>query len=429
MSNTPISRRRFIQTTAGAAATTFAAPYIITSKALGADGVAAASNRINVATIGHGNQMPGLFYTVRDSGQSQVVAVCDVQKRRREEWKGKAEEKYKGVSAYNDFRDVLARSDIDAIVVATPDHWHAPITVAAAKAGKDIYCEKPLSLTVREARAMAEAVRRYDRVLQTGSMQRSMGQFRQACELVLNGRIGQVKTIHIGLPNAGRQSSEQWVPEQAVPEGFDYEMWLGPAPWKPFNSERVSGNYGGGWRYFRDYSGGMLTDWGAHHFDIGQWALGMDNSGPTLITPPDGKNIKGVTFRYANGVEMINHMPEGSPEGNGVLFTGTEGKIFVSRGQIKSFPDEIARAPIGADEINLTRSNNHIWNWLECIQTRQKPICDVEVGARSVTVCHLGNIAQWIDRPIQWDPRAEQIVGDPEAARWLDRPRRAPWTV
>jgi predicted dehydrogenase len=420
-----LSRRRFL---AGAAAT-IATPYIITSKALGAPGIEAASNRIVVGTIGHGNQMPGLFYGVRDNGASQVVAVCDVQKNRREEWKGKAEEKYKGVAAYADFREMLARPDIDAVVIATPDHWHAPMGILAAKAGKDIYCEKPLTLTIREARAFADAVRRYDRVLQTGSMQRSMGQFRQAAELVRNGRIGQVKTIHIGLPNAGKQSSEQWVPEQSIPEGFDYEMWLGPAPWKPFNSERVSGNYGGGWRYFRDYSGGMLTDWGAHHFDIAQWALGMDNSGPTQILPANGKDVPAITFRYDNGVEMYNFMPKDAPEGNGVLFTGTEGKLFVSRGMIKSWPEDLQKQPIGADEINLKRSNNHIGDWLDCIKTRERPICDVEVGARSVTVCHLGNIAQWVGRPITWDPQREEIVGDAEAARWLDRPRRAPWTI
>ena len=204
-----ISRRRFL----GGAAATIATPYIITSKALGAPGVESASNRITIGTIGHGNQMPGLFFTARDNPQSQVVAVSDVRRERREEWKAKAEEKHKGVTAYADFRELLARPDIDAVIIATPDHWHAPMGILAAKAGKDIYCEKPLTLTIREARAFADAVRRYDRVLQTGSMQRSMGQFRQAAELVRNGRIGTVKTIHIGLPNAGRQSSEQWVPE------------------------------------------------------------------------------------------------------------------------------------------------------------------------------------------------------------------------
>ncbi|RYX82467.1 Gfo/Idh/MocA family oxidoreductase [bacterium] len=420
-----LTRRRFL----GVAAATFATPYIITSKALGAPGVPSASNRIAVATIGHGNQMPGLFYTVRGRDDTPIVAVCDVQKNRREEWKAKAEEKNKGVTAYNDFRELLARPDIDAIVMAVPDHWHAPMAVAAAKAGKDIYCEKPLSLTVYEARAMVNAVRRYDRILQTGSMQRSSEQFRRACELVLNGRIGQVKTIHIGLPNNGKQSSEQVLAEEPIPADFDYEMWLGPAPWKPFNNVRVSGDYGGGWRYLRDHSGGMLTDWGAHHFDIAQWALGMDNSGPTQILPPNGKDIKTLTYRYANGVEMYNGMAEGMPDSNGVLFTGTEGKIFVNRGMIRSWPDSILNIPIASDEINLIRSNNQIGNWVDCIRNRELPICDVEIGARSATVCHLGNIAQWVGRPLNWNPKTEQIVGDPEAARWLDRPRRAPWTV
>ncbi len=420
-----LTRRRFL----GAAAGTLAIPYIITSKALGDDTTPAASNRIVVGTIGHGNQMPGLFYTVRGRDDTPIVAVSDVRRERREEWKAKAEEKNKGVTAYADFRELLARPDIDAIVMAVPDHWHAPMAILAAQSGKDIYCEKPLSLTIAEARGMVNAVRRYDRILQTGSMQRSMAQFRQACELVRNGRIGQIKTIHIGLPNNGKQSSEQVVPTEPIPDGFDYNMWLGPAPFKPFNSTRVSGDYGGGWRYFRDYSGGMLTDWGAHHFDIAQWALGMDNSGPTQVLPPDGKDIKTLTYRYANGVEMYNGMPEGMPDGNGVLFTGTEGKIFVNRGLIRSWPDEITRQPIGANEIHLHNSNNQIADWVNSIRTRQLPICDVEVGARSATVCHLGNIAQWVERPINWNPVTETIDGDPEAARWLDRPRRSPWTI
>jgi predicted dehydrogenase len=420
-----LSRRKFL----GGVAATFAAPYIITSKALGQGNVPAASNRITIGTIGHGNQMPGLFYSVRDRGDTQVVAICDVRNNRRNEWKAKAEEKHKGVTAYNDFRELLARPDIDAVVIATPDHWHAIMTVEAARAGKDIYCEKPLSLTIGEARDMANAVERYGRVLQTGSMQRSMGQFRQACEIVRNGRIGKIKEVFIGLPNNGRSSEEKWVSAEPVPDGFDYDMWLGPAPYKPFNPERVSGSYSGGWRYFRDYSGGMLTDWGAHHFDIAQWGLGMDHSGPVEVIPAGANGAKTLTYRYANGVMMMNGMPQGAPEGNGVWFVGENGKVFASRGQIKTSPDELVRIPVAANEINLYRSNNHIGNWIDCIKTREKPICDVEVGARSVTVCHLGNIATWLGRSIRWNPQTEQIEGDPEAARWLDRPKRTPWHV
>ena len=420
-----LTRRRFL----GAAAGTFAIPYIITSKALGDDTTPAASNRIVVGTIGHGNQMPGLFYTVRGRDDTPIVAVCDVRRERREEWKAKAEEKNKGVTAYADFRELLARTDIDAVVMAVPDHWHAPMAILAAQSGKDIYCEKPLSLTIAEARGMVNAVRRYDRILQTGSMQRSMAQFRQACELVRNGRIGQIKTIHIGLPNNGKQSSEQVVPTEPIPDGFDYNMWLGPAPYQTVQQNARERRFGGGWRYFRDYSGGMLTDWGAHHFDIAQWGLGMDNSGPTQILPPDGKDIKTLTYRYPNGVEMYNGMPDGMPDGNGVLFTGSEGKIFVNRGLIRSWPEEITRQPIGANEIHLHKSDNQINDWVNSMRTRELPICDVEVGARSATVCHLGNIAQWVERPLNWNPATEQIVDDPEAARWLDRPRRSPWTI
>lgn len=415
-----VTRRKFLK----GAATAVAAPYLITSSALGAQGRPAASNRITMGQIGIGNQGRGILGGFLGNPTVQMVAVCDVNPNHRQEALDRIKGKYEGAKAYNDFRELIARDDIDAVVIAVPDHWHAILTIEAAKAGKDIYCEKPLSLTIHEARAMADAVRTYGRVFQTGSMQRSDGRFRLACELVRNGRIGQVHKITIGLPNNGKSSSEQYVPEQPVPAGFDYDMWLGPAPWKPYNSERVSGDYSGGWRYFRDHSGGMLTDWGAHHFDIAQWALGMDHSGPTEIYPPDGKDYPTLTYKYANGVVMALGGP-GTP--NGILFEGDKGKVFVSRSEVRTEPEEIGKQPIAPTEINLYNSRSHQGNWIECIQTRKLPICDVEVGARSATVCHLGNIAVWLGRPIRWDPLKEQIIGDDEANRWLDRPTRAPW--
>jgi predicted dehydrogenase len=420
---TPLTRRRFLQSAALAGA----APLLLTRSALAQEKRAAPSERITTAHIGVGVMGGALLGVFLGKSEVQVLAVCDVDTTRREAAKTRVEEQYaeakksgtyKGCTAYNDFREILARDDIDAVVIATPDHWHAIIAIEAAKAGKDIFCEKPLSLTVVEARAMVNAARRYGRVFQTGSMQRSRREFRVACELVRNGRIGTLQTIYA---NVGGPSSERYLPEEPIPAGFDWDMWLGPAPYSPFNRERVSFQ---GWRATRDYSGGQTTDWGAHHFDIGQWALGMDNSGPVKITPPNGKDVPLLTFEYANGVKMFH-----GGGVNGVLFTGSTGKIEVNRGYLKTWPDELATSPLSADEIHLEESRDHYANWLDCIRTRRKPIADVEIGCRSATVCHLGNIAYWTNQSFGWDPVREQILGNDEAARWLDRPKRAPWRL
>jgi len=247
-----------------------------------------------------------------------------------------------------------------------------------------------------------------------------MREFRHACELVRNGRIGDVLTVNVGV---GPPSTDVYLPEQPVPDGFDYDRWLGPAPWQPYNSLRCGSYYEDGWRRIRDYSGGKMTDWGAHHFDIAQWGLGMDHAGPVEMTPPDGKEVPTLTYRYANGVTMIHGGTEG------VLFTGTKGKIQVSRGLLCTWPARIGRQPIGPNDLRLYESPGHYEDWFECIRTRRRPICDVEIGCRSATVCHLGNIALWLKRPIRWDPAAERIIGDEAAARWLDRPKRAPYLV
>ncbi|MDQ3815550.1 MAG: Gfo/Idh/MocA family oxidoreductase [Armatimonadota bacterium] len=407
-----LTRRQFLHS----AAATLAAPYLITSSALGQNGQAPANDRIGIGFIGLGGMGGGHFNGYLGHGRTRIVAVCDVNAATREQYRQRAEEKYPGVAAYNDFRELLARDDIDAVVIATPDHWHAIISIEAAKAGKDIYCEKPLSLTIREAQEMRETARRHDVVFQTGSQQRSSREFRQACELVRNARIGQVQTIHV---NVGGPSGERVLPAEPVPEGFDYEMWLGPAPWKPYNKQRVDP---GGWRALRDYSGGQMTDWGAHHFDIAQWGLGMDGSGPVEIIPPDGKEHKMLTYKYANGVLMYH-----GGGVNGLKFTGTDGWVEVNRGYLRTSPEALATAPIPPYEIKLYNSNHHREDWLNCIQTRQRPVADVAIGASSVTVCHLGNIAYWLKRPIRWDPVKEEIIGDDEARRWIDRPKRAPW--
>jgi len=427
------TRRQFLKTAAATSAAV-AVPYFVPARVLGrASGSGrrwAPSERIAVGLIGVGNMgsthLPGLL----GNAEVQVVAVCDVDAKKRAEARRKVEEHYAAQSAagtfrgcddYNEFEKLLARPDIDAVLIAVPDHWHAIIAIAACRAGKDVYCEKPLSLTIREAEEMVRAARRHGTVFQTGSQQRSESNFRLACEIVRSGRIGKLTQVNVGV---GPPSSEVYLPEEPVPEGLDWDRWLGPAPWAPYNSERRSGRYsGGGWRWIRDYSGGMTTDWGAHHYDIAQWGMGMDGSGPVEIIPPKERYAEGIEFIYPNGVRMYRG------GANGILFTGTDGKVEVNRGYLKTWPDEIGKEPLGPNEVHLYESPGHVQDWLNCIRTRRRPLCDVAVGASSVTVCHLSNIAYWLERPIKWDPVKHEIIGDEAASRWLDRPRRAPWRL
>lgn len=423
MTRRTMSRRRLLKAVPAAVA----APYVITSTALGAGGARPASERITLGFIGVGNMGRGHVKKFSSDKRVQILAICDCYKKHRDEQakvvearyaKDKASGTYEGVARYNDFRELLGRDDIDAVLIATPEHWHAIPVIEACRAGKDVYCEKPLSHTVREARAMVNAVRRHGCIFQTGSQQRSASNFRRACELVRSGRIGKVLKVNVGIKGP---SEAKYFPEQPVPEGLDWDRWLGPAPWAPYNAERASGKYSGGWRFVRDYSGGMTTDWGAHHFDIAQWGLGMDASGPVEFIPPGWKRTTALTCKYANGVVM----ERGGADG--VKFTGTKGLIEVNRGKFRTEPARIGKEPVGPGDIRLYESRSHQGNWLDCIESRREPICDVEIGCRSITVCHLANIAYWLKRPIRWDPAREEIVGDEEAARWLVRPMRAPW--
>lgn len=416
-----VSRREFLKRAAVAAA----APYVLSRPSWAAP----PSERITLGLIGVGNMGGGHLHALVGNRDFQIAAICDVKAWQREAALRKVVEaygaeqpsgKFAGCDTYNEFERVLERDDIDAVLIAVPDHWHAIIAIAACKAGKDVYCEKPLSLTVREAEAMEAAARRYGRVFQTGSQQRSSANFRLACELVRSGRIGEVQTVHVGI---GGPSQERYLPAEPLPSGIDWERWLGPTPWYAYNSERCSGSYSGGWRLIRNYSGGMMTDWGAHHFDIAQWGLGMDGSGPVEIIPPKQAEERTLTYRYANGVTMYHG------GANGILFTGTEGKIEVNRGHFQTWPESIGKSPLGPNDVHLYESPGHHEDWLRCVRERRQPICDVAIGASSVTVCHLGNIAWWLGRVLHWDPAQRVIVGDDESSRWLDRPRRAPWRL
>lgn len=427
-----ISRRSFLAS--GAAA--FAFPAIIPSSARGADGFVAPSNRITMGLIGTGKQMRGHHRNMLRRDSVHVIALCDVESVRllREYEKNKRayanrfdQPDYDGCSLHKDFRELCARDDIDAVMVATPNHWHAIISIEAMRNGKDVYCEKPLAKTVHEGKVMEETARQYGRVFQTGSQQRSSDEFRIGCELVRNGRIGRVHTVHV---NVGGPPQDCYLPEEPVPEGLDWDMWLGPAPWRPYNSDiapDVDWDGWPNWRNYRDYAGGMMTDWGAHHFDIAQWGLGMDDTGPTNIYPPDGGEMKQLTYIYDSGTVMYHG--GGTPSRTGVEFIGTEGRVMVNRGYIETDPISLMNERPGPGEIRLEDSPGHHTNWLNCIETRERPICDVGIGHRSATVCHIGNIAYWLKRPLKWDPEAQEFIDDAEANRLLMRPMRAPWRV
>lgn len=428
-SSNRITRRKFLRGSAVAVA----APVITPSSVFGGQNRTAPSERITVGFVGTGKMANDYHLrTLLNFADVQALAVCDVDTTRRQHAKRRVDERYgtpsttKGCQAYNDFRQMLARDDIDAVLIATPDHWHAIPIIEACKAGKDVYCEKPLTLTIREARVVIDAVRKYDRVFQTGSQQRSgvFGKFPLACELIRSGRIGRVKTVRVGV---GGPSKWCDLPAEPMEPGLDWDMWLGQSPMRPYNSilsPRGVHNHFPQWRRYREYSGGSMTDMGAHHFDIAQWALDMDHSGPVEVIPPDDPNANtGVKYIYANGVEMIHGGPQGC------TFEGTEGKLYIGRGVLKSEPESIVKEPLGQNDVHLFRSPGHHRNWIDCIRTRQRPVADVEIGARSVTVCHLGNMAYWYRRRLRWDPQNWQFVGDEEANQWLDRQRRDPWQL
>ena len=364
------------------------------------------NDQITVGFIGMGirarNLMTGAGWLKNEN--IRIVAVCDVDTTRREDRQNMVNEAYANTDceAYLEYHELLARDDIDAVAICTPDHWHANIILDACKAGKDIYCEKPLTLTIGEAKACIDAVRKADRVFQTGSQQRTEygHRFAQACELVRNGRIGKVLNVNVGVGDPAKWCDLEG---EELESGLDWERWLGPAPWRAYHSELsprgVHGHYPK-WRAYREYSGGYFTDMGAHHYDIAQWGLGMDESGPIRVELPEGplEPMRGARLVYENGA-VITH---GGP--SGTTFIGTGGMIHVDRGRLISTPDGILKAPLGEDDDHLPRHPNHLSNWVDCMRTRERPICDVEVGARTITCCHLVNLAYWNKRDLAWDP-------------------------
>ena len=425
-----VSRRGFVRGVTAAAA----APWFVSARVLGDDARPAAGDRITVAAIGTGKMMYGshLPHFLRMPGV-QVVAVCDVDTTRRLAAKQRVDQAYgqDDCKSYGDYREILARDDIDAIVCATPDHWHAQIILDACRAGKDIYCEKPLTNTLAEAKVVMDAVQRSGVIFQTGSQQRASRNFRYACELVRNGRIGEVRRVEVAVGGPPKMCDLDGEPPEP---GLDWDRWLGPAPERAYSSvlsPRGMHDHFPAWRNYREYGGGGMTDWGAHHFDIAQWGLGMDESGPVEIVPPESENARdgrGVRFIYANGTEVIHG---GS---FGVEFIGTEGSIRVNRGKLESTPERLIHEPIGDDEIQLYRApsdghGGHRQDWVECMRSRTQPGCPIEVGARTVAVCHLGNIAylhgdELGGKPLRWDPLRWQFIDNDAANALRDYPYR-----
>lgn len=437
------SRRTFVK----AASTVIAMPMFIPASALGLEpGKPAPSNRIGVGFIGMGKQMGGHLNHVAGKADYIVQAVCDVDTTRRENAKKTVEAKYaklerkdyKGCAATEDFREVIARKDIDVVYIATPDHWHAIPIIEAAKAKKDIYCEKPLTLTIHEAKMCVDAVRKYEVVMQTGSQQRSSKEFLKACEYVRNGRLGKISEVIVDVGGPGRPCD---LPEEAMEPGLNWDMWQGQAPARPYHSAlspRGLHNHYPAFRDYIEYAGGGMTDFGAHHFDIMQWGLGMDDSGPDEIIPPEtapavakkpGDPLwkKGVRYLYKKTPVGDNIIVTHGSSG-GILFKGEKGEILVNRGKITATPPEIFNEPITDKDIRLTNSSNHHENFFQCVRSRQRPICDVEIGARSVTVCHLGNLVYAHGKKMQWDPKNWKFADDTNP-KWLDRERRAAWQL
>jgi len=429
MSAGKMKRRGFLKGAAGAAAGMVAAPYVITSSALGAGGRAPASERIVMGGIGLGGMGTGDLGGFLGFSEVQVVAVCDVDTNHRNRAVGIVNGRYgnKDCAGYNDFRRLLARDDLDAVFIALPDHWHAIPAIMAARRGLDIHAQKPLARTIVEGRAICDAVKRYGIVWQTGSQQRSDGRFRFACELVRNGRIGKVHTVKVGLPG-GHSCGPQ--PVMPVPDGFDYDMWLGPAPWSPYTKNRCHWNF----RWIWDYSGGQITDWAGHHCDIAQWGMGTEHTGPVEIEgkgewPKDGlwNTVTRHTFTctYKQGFKMI----VSSQNRMGARWEGTDGWVWVDRGGIDAEPKSLLNERIGPNEIHLYESRGHHRNFIECVKTRAETVAPAEVAQRSISIGHLGNIAMKLGRKVHWNPDRERFINDPEADRWLDRPKREPWRL
>lgn len=431
--STESTRRHFIKKISVAA---LAAPHIIPASAIGADGNVAPSERVTMGFIGVGGRGTGVMKRFIERSDVQALAVCDPYTDRRMAAKQLVEEEYdesggyKGCDAYNDFRELLARDDIDAVSIATQDSWHVLHGIAAANAGKHTYIEKPLSLTIEESRALTKAVKRNKTLFQHGTQQRSDWKFRYACELVRNGRIGKLHTMRVGSPFSGRLEEQ---PEEPIPQGFDYDMWLGPAPMRPFSTKRCITPW---WWYISDYSIGFVAGWGVHHVDIAQWGNGTDDTGPVEIEgcgvfPESGIGDTATAWYlrlvYANGVQML--YTDNTKCEQGVRFEGSDGWIHVNRSKLEAEPKSLLKEIIGPDEIHLYESKHHQGNLIDCVKEGKETICPPETAHRTMSICNLSQICMLLGRNLKWDPVKEEFPGDDEANKLRSREMRAPWKL
>lgn len=429
------SRRHFLKTTAAVAAATTLPQWFLNETAQATAETPSPNDQPGVALIGCGGRGRGVAREAAQHGR--IIGLCDVDDANL----AQAQKLWPEAQLYKDFRKLLERSDIHIVVNGTPDHWHTFINLAAARAGKDIYSEKPLTLTVAEGQRLVKAMRETKRILQTGSQQRSDKNFRLACELVRNDRVGRLKHVNVWLPHGRREGPFAKVP---APAGLDWDFWLGQTPRMDYQRERCHQTF----RYFWEYSGGTMTDWGAHHNDIALWGSGYERSGPVSIEGqslvpmiPGGFTAASeyaVLYTYANGVTQLTRSTHGNgwngsvtdkaaPQ-HGVRFEGSNGWIFVTRGKIEASHGDLLMTPLPSSAPRLYASDNHMKNFFDCVRSRKQPICDTEIGHRSVSVCHLGVIAIRLGRALKWNPAQEQFVGDNEANTWLAREQRKPWS-
>jgi len=438
------NRRDFIKKYGIATAGIITIPTIIPACSRGKNGYVAPSDRINMAFIGAGNQAGNDVLEFLKDERLHITTICDVNKESSGYWSGKVAgrdfitrqvddfytekfgKKYQSTVGVEDFREVIQNKDIDAVEVVTPNHWHALIVLMASAAGKDIYCQKPLALTISEGRAMSNAAKKHNVVFQTGSQRRSSAQFRKICEIVRNGRIGDLHTVTCtlpsGTPDYGRTG--HLTEPTKVPKDFDYETWLGPAPSVPYCPARTHVNY----RWVLDYSGGQLTDWGGHFNDMAQWGMGTDDTGPVKIQKAKGAWVEHPVWNtanrfyfeciYKNGVKLVIQ----SGKDTGVKYEGSEGWI-----SNREDPQKLMDTVIGPDEIHLYESNDHYRNFIDCVLSRKETAAPAEIGHRSITMSHLGNIAMKLEQDLDWDPAAEKFLDNDRANSMLARKMREPW--
>lgn len=427
-----INRRQFLAATA----TALGFPYIVPARALGRDGTVAPSNRIAVGSIGLGDRGTGHIREISAFDNVQVVAVCDTFRSRAEKMCDSMDARYgaKSCMATQDFRELVARPDIDAVTIASPENWHAIMSIEAMKAGKDVYCEKALSLTVREGRAVCDAVRRYGRVFQAGTQQRSDRNFRFACELARNGYLGKLHTVTVGVPS-GKDSNRRTrrLPVAPLPDDLNYDLWLGPAPFKPYRDGICAYN----WYFFTDYCAGWIQSWGVHHLDIALWGapllgtglLNVEGTAEFLDDDADVSFGWQVKFTMADGLVLRFHDDASSPVGHGCRFEGDQGWVHVVRGGIKAEPKSLLDVAIKSSEQRLYRSDHHMGNFIECIQSRGEPAAPVEACHAATTISLVADIATRVGRKLTWDWQKEQFINDDTANRMLSRPMRMPWRI